>query len=173
MIHLHFASLILSLPWQRLTFGERCIVLYPTFISRYDLFEKHVPLSSKPNLCRHIATRVCFCSVVSVYCIQRTQIFQKCRLSRIICLTIPYAISTAAAISRIVRIIFDECCHLNLEFIGVRRLQSATVQAVFHICSTRLQMVTPLKNMLNRHCRIPIQIFKMWENLFGWNSFEI
>ncbi len=54
---------------------------------------------------------------------------------------------------------FDERCHFNLEFIGVRHLWSATVQAVFHICCTCSKMATPLTNVLNRHCRIPMQKF--------------
>ncbi len=76
-------------------------------------------------------------------------------------------------LSNCYQMIFDELCHFNLEFIGVRRLQSTTVPAVFHVSSTHLKMVTPLTNVLNRHCHIPIQIFKTWEDLFGRNSFEI
>ncbi len=78
-------------------------MLYPTLVPWHDSFEKHIPsLQNQTRFYRHISTRVCSCSVVSVCGIQRMQIFLNCRSSWIISFTVPNVISTTAAISRIV-----------------------------------------------------------------------
>ncbi len=118
----------------------------------------------------HIATRFCFCAVVS----EHEHIFWKYRSSWIICLTVPYVIPTAAAIYRIV---IESSSSMSIATLIMN--SSCETSLVGH-CAKRLSyLFYPLENgdttyeRVDKHCRIPVQIFKMWEDLFGRNSFEI